>query len=76
MNKIESANGGLGYEIPTPIKGCPSCQGTGGVYSCPIHSPNLYVREVPKPFVELYLRCPWCGKDMQLDGYKLTKEGG
>lgn len=33
------------YEIPQPVEGCSSCQGTGGVYGCPIHSPNQYIRE-------------------------------
>ena len=57
-------------EVPIPIKDCPSCQGTGGIYSCPVHSPNNYIREQPKPFVHVHLRCPWCGKDMEFEGYK------
>ena len=35
------------YEMPIPVEGCPTCQGTGGVYSCPKHSPNVYVAEAP-----------------------------
>jgi len=27
----------------------------------------------PEPFVQLFVRCPHCGKDMQFDGYRLTK---
>ena len=60
----------MNHKILNPIEGCKGCEGTGGVYSCPIHSPNLYVRETPKQFVQIYIRCPWCGKDMQFCGYK------
>ncbi len=56
--------------IPAPVEGCSSCQGTGGAYSCPIHSPNIYVRTESKPFCYLSLQCPWCGKDIVLEGIK------
>ena len=64
----------VSYEIPQPVEGCPTCNGTGGIYSCPIHSPNPFVREQPEqpePFGKICLRCPWCGKDMEFVGYKV-----
>lgn len=59
---------------PIPVSGCEGCSTTGGIYSCPIHSPNLHIREQPKSFVQLFIRCPWCQKDIQLDGYKLKEK--
>ena len=56
--------------MPTGVDGCTGCAGTGGVYGCPIHSPSSYVREKPKPFVQLFLKCPCCGQALQFDGYK------
>ena len=31
-----------------PIKDCPGCNGTAGVWGCPNHFPNLYVSYQPK----------------------------
>ena len=55
----------------TPIVGCLGCQGTAGRLGCPIHSPNVYIADQPRPFAQLSLRCPWCGKDIAMDCFKL-----
>ena len=61
----------MDYKLPEPVDDCKGCSGTGGIYNCPIHSPNIYARKNPiEPFVLMYLRCPWCGKDMEFQGYK------
>ena len=56
----------------TPIQGCRGCESTGGIWSCPIHSPNAYMRTTsyPQPFVHLLFSCPNCGEEIQFDGYK------
>ena len=55
----------------TPIVGCSGCAGTAGRLGCPTHSPNAYVGGQVRPFAHLVLRCPWCGKDMQMDCFKV-----
>ena len=61
-----------------PIEGCRGCEGMAGRLGCTIHSPNVYIADPPKPFAQLFLRCPHCGKDMQLDAYALESlpDGG
>jgi hypothetical protein len=54
-----------------PVQGCSGCSGTAGVWGCPKHSPTAYVREIPSPFVNLHLNCPWCGKGIRFDGFKV-----
>ncbi len=46
-----------------PIQGCRGCESTAGVWGCPIHSPNVYVRDTyQKPSI---IKCPHCGKDVE-----------
>ena len=59
--------------IPQAIDGCEGCQGTSGIYSCPTHSPNFYVKEQPVPFVQLFIKCPHCEQGLQFDGYELKE---
>jgi hypothetical protein len=56
-----------------PVEGCPGCQGTGGALSCPQHSPvlNPILNIKPLPFAKLSLHCPWCGKGMEFDCFKV-----
>lgn len=61
------------YETSQPVEGCPTCRGTGGANSCPIHSHTILLVETLKPFVQLIIRCPCCGKDMQFDGYAMKE---
>ena len=56
---------------PTPTQGCIGYQGTAGRLGCPKHSPNVYIADQPKPFSQIILRCPWCGKDIQMDCFKI-----
>ena len=60
----------MAYEIPQAVEGCPGCNSSGGIYSCPTHSPGLSVRRELMPFTYLSVRCPWCGKDIVFEGYK------
>ncbi|KKL62547.1 hypothetical protein LCGC14_2184130 [marine sediment metagenome] len=53
-----------------PGADCEGCKTTGGVLSCPTHSPSYLGWEQPKPFVHLYIKCPHCGKGIQFDGLK------
>ena len=55
----------------TPISGCSGCAGTAGKLGCPKHSPNAHIFTQPQPYAQLYLRCPWCGQDIQLDCFKI-----
>lgn len=64
-------------DIPNPVEGCPGCRGTAGIYGCPFHSPNGYIRirdfeAPPEPFTQIFIRCPHCGQNMQFDGKKLN----
>lgn len=59
----------------TPVEGCKGCESTAGRLGCPTHSPNVYVSDIPKPYTQLYLRCPECGQDIQLDCFKLESLG-
>ena len=60
---------------------CPYCLvSTAGEHmiSCPNYKQNISDKqpklyEQPKPFVLMYLRCPWCHKDMEFHGYKLEE---
>jgi len=54
-----------------PVEGCSGCNGTAGRLGCPKHSPNVYISDTPTPFAHLFLRCPWCAKDIQFDCFKL-----
>ena len=60
---------------------CPYCSvSTTGEHNvnCPnyIPKPQFKLAEPQvKPFVLMYLRCPWCHKDMEFHGYKI-KLGG
>ena len=57
----------MNYDLDlTPFEGCKGCEGTAGRLGCTIHSPNVYIADPPKPFAQLFLRCPHCGKEMQL----------
>lgn len=60
-----------------PIVGCRGCEGTAGRLGCPTHSPNVYVQDFQpvKPFVQLFIACPWCGKHIKFDGFKVRKGG-
>jgi hypothetical protein len=67
----------MDYDL-TPIQGCPSCQGTAGRLGCTKHSPNIYISDQPnqlQPFVQLFLRCPHCGQDMELKCFKIETIG-
>ena len=58
----------------TPIVGCTGCAGTAGRLGCTKHSPNVYIADqsnLSKRFAQLFLRCPYCGKDIQLDCFKV-----
>ncbi len=59
-----------------PIDGCPGCAGTAGVWGCPTHSPKMYVQYQPKinPFAIIHLRCPHCGKDMEMECFKVVEK--
>uniref|UniRef100_A0A6M3L573 Uncharacterized protein n=1 Tax=viral metagenome TaxID=1070528 RepID=A0A6M3L573_9ZZZZ len=46
--------------LPMPVEGCKGCSTTGGVYSCPEHSPNTHIRKLSYPSIQ----CPHCGKDI------------
>ena len=43
--------------------------------NCPCHkdtnitSSSLLVKEIPKPFVQLFFRCPCCQKGIRFDGF-------
>jgi len=54
----------MSYE-PIPIQGCRGCEGTAGVWGCPVHSPNFYVK-TPK-IIPFTIMCPYCGKEIELD---------
>ena len=71
---FHTSNMGREYGNYDPIEGCRGCEGTAGRLGCTIHSPNVYIADPPKPFAQLFLRCPHCGKDMQLDAYALKEE--
>ena len=62
----------------TPIVDCTGCAGTAGRLGCPKHSPNVYISDQPnqpKPFAIISLECPWCGKEMRLDCFKMELVG-
>ena len=59
--------------IAESVEGCTTCQGTGGAYSCPTHSPYGQLPEESTPFVQLWVRCPHCLNDLRFDGYKESR---
>jgi hypothetical protein len=62
----------MNYDL-TPIEGCLGCQGTAGRLGCSKHSPNVYISDQPQflPYVQMNLRCPWCGHDILMNCFKV-----
>lgn len=61
------------YDIPNRYSCCQMTTGEQHQLHCPYSQSLAPAPRVAKPFAQLFLRCPWCAEDMQLDGYKLEK---